>query len=157
MTAPGPYRIGVVGLGVAGAAAAYLLARDGHEVTLLEQAPRLGPMGAGVLLQASGQEVMRRLGVLDEVAAHAAPIEELHARHWTGGTLIRTRFGDLYDGCRAYGVHRGVLFNALHSLVKTTAAEVRVSCRVVSRSVGPEGVWLGDECGERHGPFDFVV
>ena len=29
------YRVGVVGLGVAGATAAYLLAGDGHHVTLI--------------------------------------------------------------------------------------------------------------------------
>ena len=31
------YRVGVVGFGMAGAVAAYLLARDGHRVTLLER------------------------------------------------------------------------------------------------------------------------
>ncbi len=154
---PRPYRVGVVGLGVAGASAAYLLARDGHHVTVMERAPQPRPVGAGVLLQYSGQQVLRHLGVLDHVAAHAAPIDELHARHDTGGTLIRTRFGDLAPGCRAYGVHRGVLFNALHELLKTATAEVRLTCDITSREVRPEGVFLGDACGGRHGPFDFVI
>src|SRR5437764_406816 len=44
---PGPYRVGVVGLGVAGATTAYLLARDGHHVTVLEQSERVGPAGDG--------------------------------------------------------------------------------------------------------------
>jgi len=53
------YRIGVVGCGVAGTTSAYLLARDGHQITLLERAPKLGPIGAGILLQCSGQAVLR--------------------------------------------------------------------------------------------------
>ena len=67
------YRVGVVGLGVAGATTAYLLARDGCDVTLLERADQPRPIGAGVLLQRSGQEILRRLGVLENVLARAAP------------------------------------------------------------------------------------
>lgn len=153
-----PYRVGVVGLGVAGASAAYLLARDGHQVTVIERAPVPRPIGAGVLLQMSGQEVLRRMGVLDYVVEHAAPIEELHARHDNGQTLIRTRFGDFEPGCRAYGVHRGVLFNALHALLKTRPVNVCLGCDVVSREVLPNGeVFLRDANGGRHGPFDFVI
>src|SRR5437660_11331107 len=113
---PRRFRVGVVGFGMSGAATAYLLARDGHAVTLIERATDVGPIGAGVLLQCSGQAVLKHLGILDRVLAHAAPIEELHARHAHGGrTLVRTRYGDYAPGFRAYGVHRGVLFNALRA------------------------------------------
>ncbi|MBY0460251.1 MAG: FAD-dependent oxidoreductase, partial [Gemmataceae bacterium] len=37
------FRVGVVGFGVAGATTAYLLARGGHRVTLLERAPAVEP------------------------------------------------------------------------------------------------------------------
>jgi 2-polyprenyl-6-methoxyphenol hydroxylase-like FAD-dependent oxidoreductase len=154
---PGPYRVGVVGLGVAGAATAYLLARDGHRVTVLEQSERVGPVGAGVLLQTSGQEVLRRLGVLDAVTARAAPIDGLFARHDTGRTLIRHHYADLSPGFLAYGVHRGVLFGALHELLQTQPVDVRLGCDVTGRDVGTGGVYLTDRAGRRHGPFDFVV
>ena len=42
-----PLRIGIVGYGTAGQAAALLLTRDGHAVEVFERAPRLGPVGAG--------------------------------------------------------------------------------------------------------------
>lgn len=156
---PSTYRVGIVGLGVAGTTAAYLLARDGHRVTVLERSPVVGPVGAGVLLQTSGQAVLRQLGVLDAVTAHAAPIEFLHARHTDGRTLIRTRYDDYAPGCRAYGVHRGALFDALYDLLRTQPAEVRLGCAVVGREVdaGGGGVYLRDGCGGRHGPFDFVI
>ncbi|MDB5310032.1 MAG: Oxidoreductase [Gemmataceae bacterium] len=152
-----PYRVGVVGAGVGGAASAYLLARDGHQVTLLERAEFLGPVGAGVLLQCSGQDVLRRLGILEKVTARAAPIEALYARHVSGGDLIRTRYADLEPGCRAYGIHRGVLFGALMDLVRTLPVDVRLGCDVTGREVTVDGVSLTDKAGRRHGPFDFVI
>jgi 2-polyprenyl-6-methoxyphenol hydroxylase-like FAD-dependent oxidoreductase len=155
---PGSYRVGIVGLGVAGATAGYLLARDGHRVTVLEQAGQVGPIGAGVLLQVSGQEVLRRLGRLDAVTARAAPIESLYARHTDGRTLIRHVYADYGAGCRAYGVHRGVLFGALHELLETQPVDVRLGCEVAAREVTAGGdVYLTDKCGGRHGPFDFVL
>lgn len=154
---PGPYRVAVVGFGMAGATTSYLLAKDGHRVTLLERANPVGAVGAGVLLQCSGQQVLRHLGVLDRVAARAAPIEELFARHLTGGTLVNNRYPDYEPGCRAYGVHRGVLFNALYDLVQTQPIDVRLGCEIASREVSGNEVWLRDGCGRRHGPFDFVV
>ena len=66
-------RIGIVGAGTAGLAAAALFARAGHAVEVLERAPDPGPVGAGLLLQPTGMAVLERLGVLDEVRAGAAP------------------------------------------------------------------------------------
>jgi 2-polyprenyl-6-methoxyphenol hydroxylase-like FAD-dependent oxidoreductase len=152
------YRVGVVGFGMAGATTAYLLACDGHRVTLLERAPVLGPVGAGILLQCSGQEVLRRLGVLDQVLTQAAPLEGLYARHARGGrTLINNRFPDLAPETRAYGVHRGVIFTVLSELVRSQPIEVRPACEIVAREDKDSGVTLLDACGRRHGPFDFVV
>ncbi len=156
---PRRFRVGVVGFGVAGATAAHLLARDGHAVTLLERAPAVEPIGAGVLLQRSGQEVLQHLGILDRVLARSAPVEELHAlQAGSGRTLIRTRYGEYAPGYRAYGVHRGVLFGAVRDLVLTQPVDVRLGCEVVAREYSPFGeVVLRDAGGTRHGPFDCVV
>ena len=43
---PGSYHVAVVGFGMAGATTAYLLARDGHRVTLFERAPEVLPVAA---------------------------------------------------------------------------------------------------------------
>ncbi len=124
----------------------------------MERADHHRPIGAGVLLQRSGQEVLQRLGALEKVLARAAPLDELYARQLDGRTLIRTRYADFEPGCRAYGVHRGVLFSALHELVRSHPVEVRASCEITQREVRPDGeVFLIDACGQRHGPFDFVI
>ena len=109
------YRVGVVGFGMAGATAAYLLARDGHRVTLLERAPRnLGPVGAG--------DIAPVLGAGRCCGGSACSIgywrmpprsKELYARHARGGrTLVNNRFPISPPKLRAYGVHRGVHLHA---------------------------------------------
>ncbi len=150
-------RVGVVGCGMAGTATAYLLSRDGHRVTLLERAAELGPLGAGVLLQCSGQAVLRHLGVLDRVLTHAARLEELEARHPDGGHMVTNRFPDYTPESFSYGVHRGVLFNALFDLVQSQPVDIRTGCEITGREDAADGVTLLDSAGRRHGPFDFVV
>src|SRR3954468_20829104 len=83
-------RVGIVGAGTAGLATAALLARAGDEVEVLERAPSPGPVGAGLLLQPTGQAVLARLGVLDEVRAGAAVVERV-----VGTTVREKRFMDL--------------------------------------------------------------
>jgi 2-polyprenyl-6-methoxyphenol hydroxylase-like FAD-dependent oxidoreductase len=151
------YRVGVVGFGIAGAATAYLLARDGHAVTLLERAPQVGPIGAGLLLQPAGQAVLRRMGLLDRVLDESAPIDELHAVHPDGRTLIRMPYGEFEPGCRAYGVHRGALFAALRDAVASQPVRTRLGAEVVSLAVRQGGVVLETAAGEDHGPFDLVI
>ena len=55
-------RVAVVGCGIAGPAAALLLSRQGHEVTIFERAAEIKPKGAGILLSTTGQFVIEELG-----------------------------------------------------------------------------------------------
>lgn len=151
------YRVGVVGFGIAGAATATLLARSGHSVTLLERATQVGPIGAGLLLQPSGQAVLQRMGVLDRVTRGAAAIDELHAVNFGGRTLIKLPYSDLEAGCRALGVHRGVLFSALKEAVEQESIDVRLGCEITRHEVRDNHSYLIDEAGIEYGPFDFVV
>jgi 2-polyprenyl-6-methoxyphenol hydroxylase-like FAD-dependent oxidoreductase len=60
--------IGVIGCGTAGAAAALFLARAGHDVRVFERVADPKPVGAGIIVQPSGQAVLARLGLLERVA-----------------------------------------------------------------------------------------
>lgn len=71
----------VVGAGIGGLAATLSLRRAGCEVTLVEQAPRFAEVGAGIQLAPNATRVLRRLGLLDAVAARsslAVPAELPH-------------------------------------------------------------------------------
>lgn len=53
----------IAGAGIAGLAAAIGLHRRGHQVTLVERAPTLGALGAGVVLQPNALAALRDIGV----------------------------------------------------------------------------------------------
>jgi 2-polyprenyl-6-methoxyphenol hydroxylase-like FAD-dependent oxidoreductase len=151
------YRIGIVGFGMAGAAAAVLLARAGHRIELFERAPQVGPVGAGVLLMPSGQMVLERLGLLEETVRQGEPIEELHAVKHRGGTLMRMPFSVIEPGCRAYGMHRGELFEVLHREVVRHPIAVHLSHEVRSYRRAGKQVFVCAARSREHGPFDFLI
>lgn len=109
-------RIGIVGCGTAGPAAATLLSRQGHDVVLFERAAECKAVGAGFLLQPSGMVVLKELGILDEVLAHAARVDRLHVLDADGGTLLDLQYQELGQWSFGAGLHRPVL---LHFLMKT--------------------------------------
>src|ERR1700761_1198005 len=90
--------VGICGFGVAGGALAVLLARAGHRVTLLERAPAVGPVGAGFLLQPSGQEVLAQLGLLEGVVRRSSRIERLSAFTESGRSLSNLRYAGAGKG-----------------------------------------------------------
>lgn len=144
----------MIGFGVAGAAAATLLARAGHEVTVFERSPEHRPAGAGLLLQPSGRLALARLGVLDEVVRDAEPIHELFAETTSGRTLSRLRYADLERGLHAHGVRRAALVAPLARAAYEANAVVRHAAEVRSVVAGPS-LRLVD--GSVAGPFDAIV
>lgn len=149
-------RIAVAGFGIGGGAVATLLATRGHDVTIFEQAEHPGPVGAGFLLQPSGQAVLGRLGLLDEVASRSWPIREFHAGKAPGRNLATLRYDRRDAGAYALGVERGVLFTVLAAAVARAGISVVPGTRLttvrdVEASVEPLA-------GDRHlGAFDLLI
>jgi 2-polyprenyl-6-methoxyphenol hydroxylase-like FAD-dependent oxidoreductase len=142
---------------MAGLASAVALARRGHAVTLIERAPKLAPVGAGLLLQPSGQRALGALGLLDQVIARAEPIESLHAWTHRRRTLVRLAYRKLDTSLTGYGVHRGDLFQILHDHAKDADARFTLGVTIASsRQTDGEIVAL-DDAGNDHGPFDALI
>ena len=131
-------RIAVAGLGIGGGAAALALARRGHEVTAFEQAASLRPVGAGFLLQPSGQVALARLGLLDDVASESWPIRTFHAGKAPAHGLATLRYDRHDPGTYALGVARRVLVGALHRACLDAGVRVVAGTRVTrAREAGP--------------------
>jgi 2-polyprenyl-6-methoxyphenol hydroxylase-like FAD-dependent oxidoreductase len=129
-------RVAIAGFGIGGAALSIALARDGHDVTVYERAPILGPVGAGFLLQPSGQEILAELGLLEEVARAAWPIRAFLAESAPGRTLSELRYDRRDPAAHALGIARGRLFTTLH--VAAIDAGVRIETGVAVRAARDE-------------------
>ena len=74
-------RVAIVGSGVAGTAAAILLAEGGVDVDVFERKPDLSALGSGITLQGNALRVFDRLGVWEQVkeAGYAFDVTGLRA------------------------------------------------------------------------------
>src|SRR5260370_10131782 len=80
----------IVGAGIAGITAAIALCQKGVEVTVLEQAPALKEIGAGIQLAANGSLVLRKLGLEDAVAQKCVVPQSFEMRDIGDGKLLYT-------------------------------------------------------------------
>lgn len=123
-------RIAVIGCGAAGAAAGVFLKRAGHAVTVFEQAPESRAVGAGFLMQPTGMDVLRELGIYDEVVSHASRVSRLHVLEKDGRDLMELRYGEIGKGFFGAGLHRPVVMAALIGLLEKEGVEIRWGARV---------------------------
>lgn len=147
-------RVAIVGYGTGGQATALLLSADGHEVEVFEQAPVLGPVGAGFLLQPVGLAVLWDMGLLDAVLAHGARISRLYGRTAEGRAVMDMRYGELDARLFGLGLQRGALFSVLDAAWQE-GRNIRRGTRIVEVDVGCGQ--LVSESGERFGGYDLVV
>ena len=147
-------RIGIVGSGTAGASAAVSLRRAGHDVTIYERVAKPAAVGAGILLQPTGQRALARLGLLERIAKAGAPVRRLHGVRPDGRDVMDLGYGELGADVCAYGLHRGTLFVTL--LDAAREAGVAIEPGIDVKEIDPERGTL--RTAEREfGPFDLVV
>lgn len=151
------FRIAVVGGGIAGTAAALFLTRAGHRVVLFERAPALGPVGAGLLLQPSGQEVLDALGLLAAVATRSEPIAELRAEQVSGRSLIRLSYAAADPEWTGYGVARGLLFSTLLEACHAAGVAIRPGTPIDRVASTATAIALSGAGGKDLGAFDFAI
>ena len=63
-----PIRAAIIGGGIGGLAAANALVRRGVDVTVYEQAPALGEVGAGVFIYPNSLRQLERMGLGEALA-----------------------------------------------------------------------------------------
>jgi 2-polyprenyl-6-methoxyphenol hydroxylase-like FAD-dependent oxidoreductase len=149
-----PLHAAIVGYGTAGQAAAALLAADGHRVEVFERAPKLGPVGAGFLLQPTGLQVLWEMGLLPQALAHGRRIDRLFGQTPCGRAVMDMQYAPLDRRLFGLGMQRGALFSLLAQAWEGFGG---VHCDTPVVEIGQDTRRVRDASGRWHGPFDLVI
>ncbi len=131
----------IVGAGLGGLAAALALLRQGFEVTVLEQAPVLGEVGAGVQLSANATRVLHLLGLSDAVAEFGVEPTGKIIRHWSTGrtwevadlaTSSRNKYGHPFAFFHRADLHTALLRGVQH--LAPSAIRLNSRCESVEQN-----------------------
>lgn len=114
----------VAGGGIGGLAAALALVRQGFQVTVFEQAPEIGEIGAGIQLGPNafhafdalgiGEKTRNRAVYTDYMVMHDA-IDEYQVGKIETGEMFRQRFGNPYAVIHRVDIHQSLLEGAVET------------------------------------------
>ncbi|KAG8630572.1 hypothetical protein KVT40_002191 [Elsinoe batatas] len=130
-----PLNVLVVGAGLGGLATAIALAKQGHQVEVLEQAKRLGEVGAGIQIPPNSASILLEWGLGAYLQDRVVEPESITFRRWESGKAIgytalkpdfRQKFSAPY-----HVVHRADFHEALHRLAVDHGVTVTTDSKVV--------------------------
>lgn len=150
-------KIAIAGCGIAGTATGTLLARQGHAVTIFEQADQCGPVGAGILIQPIGQSVLKSLSISDVIESQSARLRGIEARKASGKRLIQLEYQRLRQDLYGLGVHRGLLFSTLLNLAQDSGVEIREGACLTGYQSQSTGITLKFDSPQETDEYEYLI
>jgi len=127
----------VLGAGVAGLVVARALALRGAEVTVLEQAPEIREVGAGLQISPNGARVLAALGLGDALAAGSQRAEAVDLIDGeAGGRVVRLDLARRRPGEVFRFVHRADLIDLLADGARAAGVAIRLLQKVETVTLG---------------------
>src|SRR2546425_8226262 len=139
----------VVGGGIGGLSLARELVIAGLPVAVLERAPKLGTVGAGIIMNPNAMRVLEGNGLAPSVRSRSAAYLARDTFDHRGRRLATRDYRPLYaDGRLAVGAlcHRAHLHECLYGGLP--AGTVHFDTRISGFDAGPDGVRVATESGE---------
>lgn len=145
----------VAGGGIGGLAAALALVRQGFTVKVLEQAPEIGEIGAGIQLGPNAFHAFDALGIGEKARGRAVYTDEMVMHDAVDGALVgriptgeafRQRFGNPYAVIHRVDVHKSLLEGAQ----ETGRVEFLTSTHVSRIEQDADSVTVFDQHGTAH-------
>ncbi|WOI55173.1 FAD-dependent monooxygenase [Palleronia sp. LCG004] len=140
--------VSIVGAGIGGLTHAIALAHRGIHSEILERAPQIAEVGAGVQISPNGMAVLRALGLGDALEKASIESRAVHLTDGlTGRSLIRMPMKS-----RDYRlVHRATLIAILEGAARDAGVTIRPGTRVESAQDGTAATFVIDGGTEETG------
>lgn len=124
----------VAGAGLGGLATAIALTRKGHAVTVFEQAPALGEVGAGIQIPPNSSIHLTSWGLEPYLRDKLIEPSSVKFRRWQSGEVIALTqyvpdFREKY-GAPYWVVHRAHFHEAMYRLALDLGVEVKIASKV---------------------------
>ncbi|CAF2625302.1 unnamed protein product [Rotaria sp. Silwood2] len=112
-------KINIIGSGFAGLSAALFLSRHQlNRITLYDKFADVQTVGAGILLQPSAMEILKKLDIYELLVKNGEKIYNLRGTNHRGREVFLTSYNDYATGCFGIGIHRSLLFKFLYDKCK---------------------------------------
>jgi FAD-dependent urate hydroxylase len=130
----------ILGAGIAGAACALTLQRQGHRITVLERQQAPDTMGGGVVLWPNASWVLEQMGLLAAVAAKAGTPVQMRRLNRHGQLLSALDISQLDTamGQPSHAILRRDLQSVLLDQLQQSGVEVHYGQKVVSLTDGAD-------------------
>lgn len=136
-----PLRVTIIGAGIGGLSSAIALRDVGAEPFVVERAPELNPVGAGICMWPNGGHALSRLGIADILDEISPQLSRLRYRD-RAGRLVRDVSIDglnaTVNGQRSYPLARSDLHSSLLSRIDPHCITLGKTCVGVEQ--GEDGV-----------------
>jgi 2-polyprenyl-6-methoxyphenol hydroxylase-like FAD-dependent oxidoreductase len=145
----------IAGGGIGGFAAALALAKRGFKVQVLEQAPEIGEIGAGIQLGPNAFNAFDALGIGDRARARAVytdymvmhdALDEYRVGRIETGDGFRKRFGNPYAVIHRADIHSSLVEGAQEN----GDIEIITNCRITDVAQDENGVTVTDQNGQTY-------
>ncbi|KAJ4263292.1 hypothetical protein NW762_006110 [Fusarium torreyae] len=124
----------IIGAGIGGLMCAIACRRENLDVVVLERAPALAPIGAGIQIPPNAARVARQLGVLPDLKAKSIILESIEYVRYANGKLLFKIDGD-DEVIKSFGetwmvIARPDYHEVLWNTAKEAGADLRLNCEM---------------------------
>lgn len=132
-------QITVIGAGIGGLAAARALAMRGAKVRVLEQAPAIREVGAGLQISPNGARVLDALGLSEALRTRAMQARAVQLLDYRGASVTRLDLGRLANRDYFF-MHRADLIDVLADGARMAGVEISLGAQVEAVRLEPKAV-----------------
>jgi len=131
-------QIAIVGAGLGGLTAAIALRQRGFDVTVYEQSPELGEIGAGIQISPNAMRVLIGLGLDTAFQAIAFEPDRHVVRNWKSGAVVSATqmkgvFRSQYQA-GYFGAHRADFHDVLQRALGTGCVQLNARCTGITQT-----------------------